>query len=198
MALFLFPANSFGHKASSPSGVLAFVIYQGSIAVKIKERSISLCKNHARTAIIRCSVPTRHCWIIMRSRQRTAAGSAARSLTCRWNLSASPRLSSVTYQHNSYLYGRLDEDLKQYILIHIALNISKFKIRVKCRFQDIRSRHFLKFSCLRVCGTKKLSVFTGVRTSPVLTCSLRIEQSGTGTFQLRRAPIRLFGIQKHE
>ena len=25
-------------------------------------------------------------------------------------------------------YGRLDEDLKQYILIHIALNISKFKI----------------------------------------------------------------------
>lgn len=41
MALFLFPANSFGHKASSPSGVLAFVIYQGGIAVKIKERSIS-------------------------------------------------------------------------------------------------------------------------------------------------------------
>ena len=31
-------------------------------------------------------------------------------------------------EHNSYLYGRLDEDLKQYILIHIALNISKFKI----------------------------------------------------------------------
>ena len=30
--------------------------------------------------------------------------------------------------HNSYLYGRLDEDLKQYILMHIALNISKFKI----------------------------------------------------------------------
>lgn len=28
----------------------------------------------------------------------------------------------------SYLYGRMDEDLKQYILIHIALNISKFKI----------------------------------------------------------------------
>ena len=27
-------------------------------------------------------------------------------------------------EHNSYLYGRLDEDLKQYI----ALNISKFKI----------------------------------------------------------------------
>ena len=54
---FLFPANSFGHKASSPSGVLAFVIYQGGIAVKIKERSISLCKTHARTAIIRCSVP---------------------------------------------------------------------------------------------------------------------------------------------
>lgn len=25
-------------------------------------------------------------------------------------------------------YGRMDEDLKQYILIHIALNISKFKI----------------------------------------------------------------------
>ena len=31
-------------------------------------------------------------------------------------------------EHNSYLYGRLDEDLKQYILIHIALNITKFKI----------------------------------------------------------------------
>ena len=31
-------------------------------------------------------------------------------------------------EHNSYLYGRMDEDLKQYILIHIALNISKFKI----------------------------------------------------------------------
>ena len=31
-------------------------------------------------------------------------------------------------EHHSYLYGRLDEDLKQYILIHIALNISKFKI----------------------------------------------------------------------
>ena len=31
-------------------------------------------------------------------------------------------------EHNSYLYGRLDEDLKPYILIHIALNISKFKI----------------------------------------------------------------------
>ena len=95
MALFLFPANSFGHKASSPSGVLAFVIYQGGIAVKTKESSISLCKNHARTAIIRCSVPTRRCWIIMRNRQRTAVESAARSLTCRWNLSASPRLSSV-------------------------------------------------------------------------------------------------------
>ena len=50
MALFLVPANSFGHKASSPSGVLAFVIYQGGTAVKIKERSISLCKTHARTA----------------------------------------------------------------------------------------------------------------------------------------------------
>ena len=31
-------------------------------------------------------------------------------------------------EHNSYLYGRLDENLKQYILIHIAFNISKFKI----------------------------------------------------------------------
>lgn len=31
-------------------------------------------------------------------------------------------------EHNSYLYGRLDEDLKQCIFIHIALNISKFKI----------------------------------------------------------------------
>ena len=31
-------------------------------------------------------------------------------------------------ENNSYLYGRLDEDLKQYILMHIALNISKFKI----------------------------------------------------------------------
>lgn len=31
-------------------------------------------------------------------------------------------------EHHSYLYGCMDEDLKQYILIHIALNISKFKI----------------------------------------------------------------------
>ena len=31
-------------------------------------------------------------------------------------------------EKNSYLYGRLDEDLKQYIMIHIALNISKFNI----------------------------------------------------------------------
>ena len=31
-------------------------------------------------------------------------------------------------EHHSYLYGRMDEDLKQYILIHIALTISKFKI----------------------------------------------------------------------
>ena len=31
-------------------------------------------------------------------------------------------------EHHSYLYRRMDEDLKQYILIHIALNISKFKI----------------------------------------------------------------------
>lgn len=30
--------------------------------------------------------------------------------------------------HNSYLYGQLDEDLKQYILMHIALNLSKFNI----------------------------------------------------------------------
>ena len=40
-------------------------------------------------------------------------------------------------EHNSYLYGRLDEDLKQYILIHIALNISKFTIWDECRFRDI-------------------------------------------------------------
>ncbi len=31
-------------------------------------------------------------------------------------------------ENNSYLYGRPDEDLKQYIMIHIALNISKFNI----------------------------------------------------------------------
>jgi len=31
-------------------------------------------------------------------------------------------------EHNSFLYGRIDEDLKQYIMIHIALNISKFNI----------------------------------------------------------------------
>ena len=31
-------------------------------------------------------------------------------------------------EKNRYLYGRLDEDLKQYIMIHIALNISKFNI----------------------------------------------------------------------
>lgn len=28
----------------------------------------------------------------------------------------------------SYLDGQLDEDLRQYIMIHIALNISKFPI----------------------------------------------------------------------
>ena len=27
---------------------------------------------------------------------------------------------------NSYLFGQLDEDLKQYLLMHIAINISKF------------------------------------------------------------------------
>lgn len=88
MALFLFPANSFGHKASSPSGVLAFVIYQGGIAVKTKESSISLCKNHARTAILQLYMPL--------------------------------------IDSNSYLRGQLNEDLKQYILMHIAINISKF------------------------------------------------------------------------
>ena len=31
-------------------------------------------------------------------------------------------------EHNSYLYGRLDEDLKQEILIHIVLSISKCKM----------------------------------------------------------------------
>ena len=56
---------------------------------------------------------------------------------------------------------------------------------------------FLKFFCRRVYETKKLSVFTYVR-RPVLTCTLKIEQSGTGTFQLRRAPIRLIGSQNHE
>lgn len=29
---------------------------------------------------------------------------------------------------NSYLKGQLDEDLRQYILMHIVKNISKFKI----------------------------------------------------------------------
>lgn len=28
----------------------------------------------------------------------------------------------------SYINGKLDEDLRQYIMIHIALNISKFQI----------------------------------------------------------------------
>lgn len=28
----------------------------------------------------------------------------------------------------SYINGRLDEDLRQYIMIHIALNISKFQL----------------------------------------------------------------------
>ena len=28
----------------------------------------------------------------------------------------------------SYVNGRLDEDLRQYIMVHITLNISKFKI----------------------------------------------------------------------
>ena len=30
--------------------------------------------------------------------------------------------------HNSIINGKLDEDCRQYILIHIALNISKFMI----------------------------------------------------------------------
>lgn len=29
---------------------------------------------------------------------------------------------------HSYIDGKLDEDLRQYIMIHIALNISKFNI----------------------------------------------------------------------
>lgn len=29
---------------------------------------------------------------------------------------------------NSYINGRLDEDLKQYLMIHIALHIGKFPI----------------------------------------------------------------------
>ena len=31
-------------------------------------------------------------------------------------------------EHNCYLNGRLDEDLRQHILMHIALNISNFSI----------------------------------------------------------------------
>ena len=53
---------------------------------------------------------------------------------------------------------------------------------------------FFEFFCRRVYEAKKLSVFTYVR-HPVLTCTLKNESSGTGTFQLRRAPIRLIGSQ---
>ena len=37
-------------------------------------------------------------------------------------------------EHHSYLYGRMDEDLKQYILIHIALNISNLRFEVNAGF----------------------------------------------------------------
>ena len=35
---------------------------------------------------------------------------------------------SPLIEHNSLIDGKLDEDLRQYILIHIALNISKFNM----------------------------------------------------------------------
>lgn len=30
--------------------------------------------------------------------------------------------------HHSYIDGKFDEDLRQYIMLHIALNISKFSL----------------------------------------------------------------------
>ena len=44
------------------------------------------------------------------------------------DLETIPELYMPMIEHNSYLYDRLDENLKQYILIPIALNISRFKI----------------------------------------------------------------------
>ena len=66
-------------------------------------------------------------------------------------------------EHNSYLYGRLDEDLKQYILIHIALNISKLRFEANAGFGISEAGIFLKFSCRRVYEMRKPSVFTCVR-----------------------------------
>ena len=64
-------------------------------------------------------------------------------------------------------YGQLDEDLKQYILMHIALNISKFKIWSlrKIGLEEIRGRYFL-FSVLEMYEKNILFVFVGVRISP--------------------------------
>lgn len=45
-----------------------------------------------------------------------------------WDFESLIKLYMPLIDHNSYLYGQLDEDLKQYILMHIALNLSKFNI----------------------------------------------------------------------
>ena len=38
------------------------------------------------------------------------------------------KLYSPLIDHHSRISGKLDEDLRQYILIHIVLNISKFDL----------------------------------------------------------------------
>ena len=64
---FLFPADSFWHKASSPSGVLAFVNPQAFCRQNPKDGTFHYTKTIPRTFLIRCSVHTRCCWIIMRT-----------------------------------------------------------------------------------------------------------------------------------
>lgn len=64
----------------------------------------------------------------MNERIRVQKGSARSRYGKSSGLEAILELYMPMIEHNSYLYGRMDEDLKQYILMHIALNISKFKI----------------------------------------------------------------------
>lgn len=47
---------------------------------------------------------------------------------CHENLEQILELYMPLIDRNSYINGRLDEDLKQYLMIHIALHIGKFPI----------------------------------------------------------------------
>ena len=77
------------------------------------------------------------------------------------------------------------------MLLSISQNL---RFEANAGFRISEAGIFFEFFCPRVYEAKNLSVFTYV-SPPVLTCTLKIEQSGTGTFQLRRAPIRLIGSQ---